>query len=139
MDTGEITMSLVDRPDFLRNVLLVDAITCVATGALMTLGADLVAGLTQLPKGLLTSAGLSLFPIAAFMAFVATRRPPPRPGVWLVIIGNVGWVLASVLLLLSGAIAPNGLGYAFVTMQAIAVALLAELEFMGLRRMPLAA
>ncbi|HJQ55521.1 MAG TPA: hypothetical protein VJ890_01355 [Vineibacter sp.] len=131
-------MSFFDRPEFLRTVLLVDAVTCVATGALMTLGAGLVSGLTQIPTGLLTSAGLSLFPIAAFIAFVATRQPPPRLGVWLVIAGNVGWVLGSILLMLGGFVTPNSLGYAFITGQAIAVAILAELEVTGVRRMPLA-
>ncbi|TWT15170.1 hypothetical protein [Reyranella sp. CPCC 100927] len=130
-------MSLVDRPEFLRTVLLVDAVTCVATGALMTIGAELVSRLTQIPQGLLMAAGLSLFPIAAFIAFVATRRPLLRTGVWLVIIGNVGWVLGSVLALV--AIAPNGHGYAFIITQAVAVAILAELEITGLRRLPAAA
>ena len=132
-------MSLLDRPEFLRTVLLVDAVTCVATGALMTVGAGFVSGLTQIPTGLLMSAGLSLFPIAAFIAFVATRRSLLRAGVWLVIIGNVGWVLGSVLLLVSGSITPNGTGYAFVIAQAVAVAILAELETFGLRRAPTAA
>ncbi len=130
-------MSLVDRPEFLRTVLLVDAVTCVATGALMTVGAELVSRLTQIPQGLLMAAGLSLFPIAAFIAFVATRRPLLRTGVWLVIIGNIGWVLGSVLALV--AIAPNGHGYAFIITQAVAVAILAELEITGLRRLPAAA
>ena len=132
-------MSLLDRPEFLRTVLLVDAVTCVATGALMTVGAGFVSGLTQIPTGLLMSAGLSLFPIAAFIAFVATRRPLLRVGVGLVIVGNVGWVLGSVLLLVSGSITPNATGYAFVIAQALAVAILAELETFGLRRAPTAA
>jgi hypothetical protein len=132
-------MSLLDRPEFLRTVLLVDAVTCVATGALMTVGAGFVSGLTQIPTGLLMSAGLTLFPIAAFIAFVATRRPLPRAGVWLVIIGNIGWVLGSALLLVTGAITPNATGYAFVIAQAVAVAVLAELEMFGLRRAPTAA
>jgi len=127
-------MSLVDRPEFLRTVLLVDAVTCVATGALMTVGADFVSSLTQIPKGLLMAAGLSLFPIAAVIAFVATRRPLLRTGVWLVIIGNVGWVLGSVLVMVTGSITPNTHGYAFIITQAVAVAILAELELTGLRR-----
>lgn len=127
-------MSLVDRPEFLRTVLLVDAVTCVATGALMTVGADFVSGLTQIPRGLLMAAGLSLFPIAAVIAFVATRRPLLRTGVWLVIIGNVGWVLGSVLVMVTGSITPNAHGYAFIITQAVAVAILAELELTGLRR-----
>jgi hypothetical protein len=36
--------------------------------------------------------------------------------------------------LLSGAVAPSLLGYAFVIAQALTVALLAELQFVGFRR-----
>jgi hypothetical protein len=133
-------MSLIlDHPKFLRRVLLADAAICLATGLLMTFGAGLIAGQTQLPPELLRPAGLSLFPIAAFIAFVATRRTLSRAGVWLVIMGNVGWVGASLGVLLGGAISPNAFGYAFVAVQALAVAVLAELEFTGVRKLGAAA
>ena len=126
-------MFFTDRPDFLRTVLLVDTATCIATGLLMTLGAKLVGELTHIPTGLLMSAGLSLFPTAALIAFVATRRTLWPAGIWLVVLGNFGWVAGSFLLLLGGTIAPNVLGITFVIAQAVAVAVLAELEFIGLR------
>lgn len=126
-------MSLADNPKFLRNVLMLDAATCVATGLLMALGADFLAGLTLLPPELLRPAGLSLLPIAAFIGFVATRARLPRAGVWLVILGNAAWVAASLWVLFGAAISPNALGYVFVAVQALAVAVLAELEFVGVR------
>ena len=58
----------------------------------------------------------------------------PRAGVWAVIVLNVVWVANSLLLLASGWVAPALLGYAFVMGQAVVVAVLAELEFIGLRR-----
>jgi len=122
----------VNRPAFLRRVLLVDAATCVATGALLSLDAAPLAPLLGLPAELLRYAGLSLFPIAAFMAWVATRQVPPHPGAWLIIAGNAAWVLGSALLFIP--FSPTLLGYAFVIAQAAAVALLAELEYVGLRR-----
>src|SRR5262245_45812074 len=128
-------MAIWNRPGFLRSVLLVDAATCVATGLLMTAGSSIVADVTHLPADLLVSAGLSLFPIAAFIAFVATRALTSPFGVWAVIVGNVGWVLGSIWLLFSGTIAPNGLGDAFVLAQAFAVAILVQLEIMGVRRL----
>jgi len=127
-------MSITHPADFLRTVLIVDAATCVASGLLMTLGATFLSGLTAIPSGLLLYAGLSLFPIAAFMAVTATRPVLFRPAVWLIIAGNALWVVASVLIMLDGFVAPNGLGYAFIIAQAVAVGVLAELEFMGLRR-----
>jgi hypothetical protein len=47
---------------------------------------------------------------------------------------NALWVAASLGLLVSGVVAPTLLGYAFVIAQALAVALLAGLQFAGLRR-----
>ncbi|WP_431267624.1 hypothetical protein [Dankookia sp. P2] len=59
---------------------------------------------------------------------------------WVVILGNALWALDSLLLLVSGWVAPTALGGSFVVAQALVVALLAELEYTGLRRSaPLAA
>ena len=122
----------MDRSTFLRRVLLVDAATCVATGALLSLDAGPLAPMLGLPAALLLYSGLSLFPIAAFMLWVAARKSPPIAGVWLVIAGNALWVAGSLLVVVE--LSPTGLGYAFVIAQALIVALLAELEYTGLRR-----
>jgi hypothetical protein len=127
-------MSIASPARFLRTVLLVDAVTCVVTGLVMALGADVAASLTAVPAPLLRVAGISLFPIAAFIALVGTRDSLAPPAVFVVIAGNALWVAASVLLLVSGLITPNVLGYIFVGGQAAAVAVLAELEYFGLRQ-----
>jgi hypothetical protein len=127
-------MSITHPAKFLRAVLLIDAATCVATGLLMTLGADILARLTAVPAPLLLYAGLSLFPVAIFIALVGTRESLAPGAVWVVIIGNAAWVAGSALLLFGGMIAPNAFGYAFIGAQAAAVALLAELEYFGLRQ-----
>jgi hypothetical protein len=121
-----------DRATFLRRALLVDAATCVGTGALLALGSAPLAGLLGLPAPLLFWAGLSLFPCAAVMAWVALRTPLPRPGAWLVILGNAAWVAGSLAVL--ALFSPTALGWAFVIAQAVVVAALAELEYVGLRR-----
>ena len=127
-------MSITQSPKFLRTVLLIDAVTCAATGLLMTLGADIVARLTAIPAALLLYAGLSLFPVAAFIAVVGTRESIAPLAVWVVIVGNALWVAGSALLLFGEMIAPNALGYIFIAAQAAAVAVLAELEYFGLRQ-----
>jgi len=114
----------------LRPLLLIDAATCAAMGLALDIGAAPLSALTGLPAALLFYAGLSLLPIAGFMALIAWR---PHPGaVRLVVLGNFAWVAASLLLLASdpitGWIAPNMLGVAFVGVQAFAVAALALLE-----------
>jgi hypothetical protein len=132
-DMAAITAS-IDRSAFLRRVLVVDAATCVAMGLLLSLGSDLLSPLLGLPRLLLQYSGLSLFPIAAFMAWVATQANLSRLGAWIVIAGNALWVVGSVILLISDWVFPTSLGHAFVIAQALAVMLLAELEYTGLRR-----
>lgn len=127
-------MPFVQSPNFLRTVLLIDAATCAATGALMVLGSGIIGRLTNVPPDLLLYAGFSLFPIAAFIALVATRERLSLPAVWFVVLGNVMWVVGSLWLIFGGSITPNALGYAFIGAQAAAVAVLAELEYFGLRR-----
>lgn len=122
------------RPSFLRQVLLLDAVTCAAMGALLLAAAGLLTTWLELPVPLLRYAGFALLPIAAFMAWVATRQPISPAGTWLVILGNWAWVAASVVLLVSGWVAPNGLGVAFVLVQAVVVAVLAVFETVGVRR-----
>jgi hypothetical protein len=124
-------MSTFDDRDFLRNVLLLDAATCAATGAFMIAGAAFLAPVTRIPETVLWIAGLSLLPVAAFITGVVARGSPPI-GVWIVIAGNAVWAIAS-LLLLAG-LSVNAFGIAFILVQAIAVTVLAEFEFIGLRR-----
>ncbi len=122
----------------LRVLLAVDAATCAAMGVALVLGSPIVAGLTALPAPLLFYAGLLLLPIAAFMAIVAMQNPVSNAAAWLVVGGNVLWVAASMLLLVGGWVAPNAFGWAFVIVQAVAVAVLAKLEHAALARSPLA-
>jgi len=124
----------IDRSTFVRRVLLVDAATCVAMGLLLSLASDMLSPLLELPSALLQYAGLSLFPIAAFMAWVAMGPNLSRLGVGLVIAGNALWVVASIVLLVSDWVDPSLLGYVFVIAQAATVVLLAELEYVGLRK-----
>ena len=68
------------------------------------------------------------------MAFIASRESLPRLAVWAVIVLNGLWVVESLVTLMSSAVAPNALGYVFVIVQAAFVAVLAELEYVGLKR-----
>jgi hypothetical protein len=122
---------------FLRRVLILDAVASGATGLLMLLGAGLLEQWLNLPAALLRYAGISLLPFAAIVAWLGLRTSLSRAGVWAVIALNVLWVVDSAALLVSGWVDPALLGYAFVIFQAAVVALLAELEFIGLRQLGL--
>jgi hypothetical protein len=138
MPNKELAMLLSDSSSFLRRVLLADAAASAATGLLMLFGAGLSEQLLGLPRALLQYAGLSLLPFAAFIAYLATRENLSRTGSWAVIICNAVWAADSILLLLSGWVEPNRLGHAFIIAQALAVAIFAELEYFGLRRVRVA-
>jgi hypothetical protein len=131
-------MSTDHSSSFLRRALLLDALASGATGLLLIGGAGLLEGLLGLPAALLRGAGLVLVPYVAFVIFTGTRAAIPHPAVWAIIAANALWAAASALLLVSGWVAPTALGYAFVIGQAAVVALLGELQYVGLRR-PVAA
>ena len=118
----------------IRRVLILDAFTCVAAGLLMLLGGPALSESLGLSPLFLQGAGLSLLPFAAYLAYVARRPVLPRAHLWVIVACNAAWVLDSVLVLATGWVQPTALGYTFVIVQALAVLVLAELEWVGLRR-----
>src|SRR5690349_23214476 len=69
----------------LKQLLIVDALTCVVTGVLLVAAAEPLAGLLGLPQQLLFYPGVLLFPCAGLMAVAA--RTTARGLVWIVILG----------------------------------------------------
>ena len=119
---------------FLRQVLFVDAAVSGAAGLLMAAGAPFLSPLLGFPEALLFWAGFALLPFVAMLIVVARRGEASRLVLVDIIAINALWVAASLGLLVSGAVSPTMFGYAFVIAQALAVALLAELQFVGFRR-----
>jgi hypothetical protein len=119
---------------FLRRALLADAIFSGVSAVLLALGASALASLLNLPEALLRETGLFLVAYAALVGWLGTRQAMPKALVWMVVAGNAAWALASIALLFSGWVAPNLLGEAAVAVQAIAVGVFAELQYVGLRR-----
>lgn len=129
----------MNPPLFLRRVLALDSASCAMIGLLLCLGAASLSGLFGLGERLVFGAGLVLLPLAAFIAWLASRPAPPSALVWLVIVGNVAWTAESFLLISTESGRITALGTAFVAVQAVAVLGLALLEYVGLRRMRAAA
>ena len=124
---------------FLRRILALDSASCALIGLLLSLGAGPLSGLFGLGERLLFGAGLLLLPLAAFIAWLASRPLPPAPLVWLVIVGNLAWTAESFLLISTESGRITALGTAFVAAQGIAVLGLSLLEYAGLRRIRAAA
>jgi hypothetical protein len=127
-------MSSFRPSSFLRIALRVDAAASGATAFLLIAGAGILEPWLGLPGALLRGAGLVLLPYVAYVVFLATRQHLTASSVWAVIATNAAWTAASLLLLVGGWVAPTPLGYAFVIAQALVVAGLGELQYMGLRR-----
>ncbi len=123
--------------DFLRLVLLVDALASGATALAMVALSGALAEWLHLPASLLFWAGLALLPWVAFVAVLSRRARIPSADVWTVIAGNALWAIGC--LALAFAAGPSVLGEVFLIAQALVVGAFAELQFMGLRRAPLAA
>jgi hypothetical protein len=119
---------------FLRRAIQADAIFSGLSALPLSFGAEALAPLLNLPEALLRETGLFLIAYAAFVGWLGTRTTMPKILVAIVIAGNAVWTLASIVLLFSGEVAPNLLGEAAIAMQAIVVGVLAELQFIGLRR-----
>jgi hypothetical protein len=118
---------------FLKRVLMFDAASCLAMGALLAGAAGALAPLFGIDQGLVRGAGLALLPTGAFILWLATRETVPALLVYLLIAANLLWVAESVALvgMTSGITA---VGAAFVGIQAAAVAGLSLLEWIGIRR-----
>lgn len=126
-------MIIVRSAPLLRRVLWLDALSCASLGLLLALAAPALSQALELPAHVLQAGGWLLIPIALCLAGLASRECLPRLFVWAVIVLNALWVVQSCAWLLADWVAPNGAGYAFVLGQAALTALLAELEYRGLR------
>jgi hypothetical protein len=127
-------MTTVNSAAPLRLLLIVDALVSGAAGVAMIAAADMLQPLLSVPVPVMRLAGVLLLPFAAMVFFFSRPAQLTRSRVWFVIALNLTWVAASVLVLVTGWLRPTTLGIAFVAVQALVVAALAELQFTGLRR-----
>ena len=124
---------------FLRRALAIDAIASAGTALLSIVAGAPLSRLLEVPETLLRGAGFALIPFGAFVLWTATREHAPRAAIGTIIGLNAAWVAASLWLVFGSAISPNAFGIAFIVVQAIAVALFAEFQYMGLKRAELRA
>ena len=130
-------MNAIARPanaPLLRRAIQLDAVATAAMAALLIAAAAPLSQWLQLPQNLLLGAGLVLVPYVAYLGWLLSRERISNAQVWSVIAINVCWVIDSAAVLIAGWVLPNDLGMAFVIVQALAVAVFAELQYFGLRR-----
>ena len=124
----------IPQSALLRLALLADALASGAMGVLMAAGASLLAPLLGLPSQLLFWAGTLLMPFALLVARTGAREQPPGVAAGAIVLVNLAWVIGSVALLAVLPQAPTALGYAFVIAQALAVLVLALMQWAGIAR-----
>lgn len=117
----------------LRPVLLADAAITGATALLMLAAARPLGDLLDLPTALLAGAGAVLVPYVGYLLWLASRDPAPRAGIGAAIAANVAWAIGCAALLVGGWVEPNGLGVAFIVLNAVVVLAFSELQVLALR------
>jgi hypothetical protein len=125
---------MIHSSQLLRRALLADAVFSGISAIAMVLDTGALASLLGLPEALLRETGLFLIAYTALVGWLSARTSLPKGPVILVVAGNAAWTLASIALLLSGAVSPNLLGIIVILAQAIATGVFAELQYMGLRK-----
>ncbi|MGN1291062.1 MAG: hypothetical protein ACI4XG_31440 [Bradyrhizobium sp.] len=125
---------MIHSSQLLRRALLADAVFSGVSAIAMVLDTSALASLLGLPEALLRETGLFLIAYTALVGWLGARTSLPKGPVILVVAGNAVWTLASIALLLSGAVSPNLFGTIVILAQAIATGVFTELQYVGLRR-----
>ena len=132
------TTSMVTADDtaFIRNVLKANALFSALSGLLCVLASTQVAAFLGIGEPtVITVLGVLLLIFAADLSFLATRRHISPKFVRAVMVADILWVVGSAVLLLTGWVPFSVGGKWIVGLAAVVVAVFAELEYIGLKRM----
>ncbi|HEX5684187.1 MAG TPA: hypothetical protein VFY73_09135 [Ideonella sp.] len=127
-------MSRLTMTPFLRNVLRVDAVLSGLTALALMADADQLAAWTGLPAAVLTGIGVALLPWTALLAWLSGRTLVATAAVGAVVALNFVWMLDCAMAAFGAFGSPLGLGIAMLTVQAVGTFVIAELEWIGMRR-----
>jgi hypothetical protein len=122
------------RSNFLRAVIGLDAAACGVTGLALALDAAALATPLGLSQALMQPVGWFLAGYAALLAWLATKPSLPRRVVWTLVAFNLLWAVDSVAMLALGWARPTALGLGLVIGQAVAAVVVADLQYLTLRR-----
>jgi hypothetical protein len=124
------------RTNLLRYTLRGDAIVSLIAGAICLADAQVLAPLLGVrPPLALEILGAALALYGAFLFYAAAQAQINRRIVVAAIVLDLLWVLDSAIVLVSGWLPLTSAGMWVIGLVAVAVLLIAELKFFGLRRM----
>lgn len=126
-------MRTIQPAPLLKFALFSDALVTAALAAIQLLLLDFLTELLALPRALLLGSGLFMVAYAGFLALLLRGGAVWQALVMFVVVGNIGWAVGCVAILVGGAVAPNELGAAFLALHAGGVLVFAGMEYLGLR------
>lgn len=122
-----------DRGALLVRWIRLDALVSGTSGLVAAAGAVALDGVLGVSAAFLVALGIFLLGYAALLLLLA-RRGAPTTGAKAVIAGNALWVAASVVAVVADWLTLATAGTVVALAQAAAVALIAEAQWVGLRR-----
>jgi hypothetical protein len=127
-------MSTIQASSLLRFALRLDAGISLASGLLLCTAPTDLGTRFALSSNLLLVVGLICLPYAAFLWSLDKRTHLASGGVLAIIVGNLLWADAALLLALGYGAAPNAWGQGYLATHVAATAGFALLQWLGLRR-----
>lgn len=121
---------------YLKNILLLNAVSSGATGIGLIVFARFVAhifGVQQLSP--FYGTGIFLVAFAAFVGYESMQKPIRTARVQLISILDITWVLASMAVVLMSLFGLTMLGYGLITGVALWVAAMAYLQLKGVKQL----
>lgn len=129
-------MSTILPATLLRFALRLDAGISLASGLLLCAAPNVLGERFALSPTLLLIVGLICLPYAAWLYALARRERVAGGIVVAIVVGNLLWADAALMLMFGYGEAPNGLGQAYLATHVVATATFAVLQWLGLRRSP---
>ncbi|GAA5124186.1 hypothetical protein [Pseudonocardia adelaidensis] len=126
--------SVRDGGRLLRLALRIDAAGSGTLGLAGVVAATPLGDPLGMGTGALRGTGAFLVGYALVLVLLAARPVVPRAAAWTVVAGNTAWALGSIAAAVAGRDSFTAVGVAVVLAQAAAVAVFADLQWLGLRR-----
>ena len=127
-------MNTVLPSSLLSFSLRLDAAISLASGVLLCTRTEFLSHRFDLEFGLLLGAGLFCLPYAAMLMWMASRQALSSAAVLFIVVGNLLWADAALLLALGYGAEPNGWGQAYLATHVLATSGFALLQWLGWRR-----
>jgi len=119
---------------FLRLALKLDAVVTSLNGLAYLVAASMLSDLFDLSTGFLRGIGVFLLVFGVGVWIVGTRSVISASAAGMVVVVNVIWVLASLVVAAAGLGDPSTIARVWIVMQAAVVGLFAVLQIIGLRK-----